>query len=148
MPAPLRILSPLHRATRQISLHLEELFRDLPIQGSEGHVLSFLASYAPASCGELARVFGLKPSTLTSLLDRLVERGLVTREVDPEDRRSVLVALTRDGKRTALRIDRGVRSFERRVLARLGPEDLRGFEAVIAAIAEETRVVVRPPRAR
>lgn len=143
---PLVVLSPLHRATRQIALHLEARFAHLPVQGAEAHLLSFLARYAPASCGELARVFGLKPSTLTSMLDRLVARGLVTRDVDPADRRSVLVAPTATARRVAREVDRGARAFETRVRKRVTEADLRGFQRVLEAIGAESGVVVRPPQ--
>jgi DNA-binding MarR family transcriptional regulator len=142
----LSILSPLHRAMRQVALSLEARFEGLPAQGDEGHLLSFLASYSPTSCGELSRVFGLKPSTLTSMLDRLVARGLVTRDVDPEDRRSVLVTPTAAARRVAREIDRGARAFERGVRRRVSEDDLRGFQRVLDAIAAESGVVVRPPR--
>ena len=39
----------------------------------------------------------LSPATLTSRLDRLEKIGLIERRADPEDRRSLLVALTEDG---------------------------------------------------
>lgn len=145
---PLVVLSPLHRAMRQVALHLEEALGDLPVQGTEGHLLSFLARYSPTACGELTRVFGVKPSTLTSMLDRLVARGLVTREVDADDRRSVLVAPTAEGRRLARRIDQSVRAFEGRLRARMSEADLRGFQAVMDAIEAETAVDVRTPQPR
>ncbi len=133
---------------RQVTLHLEVAFRGLPVQATEGHLLSFLARYSPTSCGELRRVFGVKPSTLTSLLDRLVARDLATREVDADDRRSFLVAPTAEGRRLARRIDRNVRAFEGRLRARVSEVELRGFQAVMDAIAAETAVEVRAPRPR
>lgn len=148
VPPSLVVLSPLHRAMRQVALHLEDTLRDVPVQGTEGHLLSFLARYSPTACGELIRVFGLKPSTLTSMLDRLVTRGLVTRGVDADDRRSVLVSPTAEGRRLARRIDHGVRAFEGRLRARVSEADLRGFQAVMDAIAAETAVDVRAPEPR
>src|SRR5690349_2401527 len=47
----------------------------------------------------LARTLMLSPAGMTNRLDRLVERGLVDRRADPDDRRSVLVALTPEGRR-------------------------------------------------
>ena len=43
--------------------------------------------------------------TMTNRIDRLVERGLVVREADPGDGRSVLVTLTDDGR---LRVDAAI----------------------------------------
>ncbi len=47
---------------------------------------------------ELARESLLSTGAMTHRIDRLEERGLVSRASDPEDRRSVLVALTRAGQ--------------------------------------------------
>ena len=58
-------LSPLHKATRQVSLWFEEQMADMDLSPQEGHVLSYLNAYAPCPISELVRVFGLKQSTLT-----------------------------------------------------------------------------------
>lgn len=47
----------------------------------------------------LARTLMLSPAGMTNRVDRLVARGLVDRQTDPDDRRSLLVALTADGRR-------------------------------------------------
>lgn len=142
-PTPLRLLSPLHRATRQIGLWLEPRLEGRT--GVEGHLLSYLRRYAPCPVGELNRVFGIKGATLTGVLDRLEAQGLLERRLAPEDRRSFLIHLSEDGRRAADRVNRTTRRFERAVLERVSERDLAGFAAVLAAIEAETGVVVRPP---
>ena len=95
----LDFLSPLHKASRQISVYLESRTRELGVSPLEGHVLTYLRSYAPASIRDLVRVFGVKQSTFTSLLDRLERGGLVRRTINPDDRRSFLVHITDQGAR-------------------------------------------------
>ena len=46
----------------------------------------------------LARSLMLSPAGMTNRVDRLVARGLVDRRADPDDRRSLLVALTPAGR--------------------------------------------------
>ncbi len=53
----------------------------------------------PKANNELAEVQGVSISTMTRLVDPLVERGLVTRSMDPEDRRRVQLALTDSGRK-------------------------------------------------
>lgn len=48
----------------------------------------------------LARETGLSSGAMTNRIDRLEERGLVQRRSDKADRRSVIVRLTRSGRRT------------------------------------------------
>lgn len=45
---------------------------------------------------EIATVFGLTSAGVTVLVDRLVERGVVRRDPDPQDRRSVRLVATID----------------------------------------------------
>ena len=50
------------------------------------------------TAGALADMLDLSPSAMTNRLDRLEEDGLVSRARDTEDRRSVLVSITRRGE--------------------------------------------------
>ncbi len=143
---PLRVLSPLHRAARQVSLALEPRMAVLGLGNAEGHLLGYACVHGPCTVAELARVFGLKPSTLTSVLDRLVARGFTTRSPDPEDRRSVRVAVTPHGRATALRARALVETLERAILARSGAGAMAGFRKVMQAVGEACGVEVRPTR--
>jgi MarR family transcriptional regulator, organic hydroperoxide resistance regulator len=140
---PLDFLSPLHKASRQISVYLETHTRELGVSPSEGHFLTYLRSYSPAPIGELVRVFGIKQSTFTSLLDRLEKAGLIRREMNPGDRRSFLIHITDPGRELAERLNRILEIFEAEVRERLSSQDLEGFRAVMAAVEEVTRVRLR-----
>ena len=140
---PLRYLSPIHKAVRQITLFLEPKCAALGVSPAEGHLLSYLRSYAPCPITEIVRVFGIRPSTMTSILERLDHRGLVTRAPDPDDRRSVRVSLTREGRTVADHIDRLLRDLERRIGEGVGKRDLAGFETVMGAVESATGVRVR-----
>ncbi len=141
--SPLKIVSPLHKAMRQMSLHLGEAVRAQGIQGTEGHLLSYVAVYGPSRVGELRRVFGHKPSTLTSLLDRLERAGWIERAIDPEDRRGFLISATHQGARVGKRARRVVEDFEAEILARVSQRDLAGFHQVMETLAQLTQVELR-----
>jgi DNA-binding MarR family transcriptional regulator len=143
----IRYISPIHRAVRQISIHFEGPCSTLGVSTAEMHLLSYLKSYAPCPISEILRVFGQKPSTMTSMLERLSRGGFVARETDPNDRRSVRVSLTRRGRVVAGRVNRVVRGLEARIDARVGRRDLTGFRAVMAAVEAATGVQVRKERA-
>ncbi|MBZ0266781.1 MarR family transcriptional regulator [bacterium] len=143
MRKPLLFLSPLHRATRQIGIWLGGRMTAMDLQGTEGHLLSFLRSYEPAAVTEIARIFGTKKSTLTGLLDRLEKRGLLRRELRGDDRRSFLVRLTPKGRRLADRVQEPVDELEREIRRHVTEEELKGFHAVLDGIAKATNVDVR-----
>ncbi|WP_214366307.1 MarR family winged helix-turn-helix transcriptional regulator [Pseudonocardia sp. H11422] len=53
---------------------------------------------APMTMGDLAQAVSVRPANLTSLVDGLVKRGLVARELNPDDRRSFLVRVSPEGQ--------------------------------------------------
>ncbi len=51
-------------------------------------------SGGPMTVGRLAKAIGLSSAAATTMVDRLTERGLVTRRPDPDDGRRILVEVT------------------------------------------------------
>jgi DNA-binding MarR family transcriptional regulator len=131
-------LSPIHKATRQIGLYLERPCAAEGVATAEGHLLSYLRSYGPCPIAALLRVFGHKPSTATSMLNRLAKRGLVVREGDPNDRRVVLIRLTKRGEVAADRLRERLVAFEAAIRSRVGERDVEGFRNVLSAIEAAT----------
>lgn len=139
-PKPLQFVSPLHKANRQLGEFMEADSRARGVEPGEGHLLSYTTLYGPCPVSRLVRVFGHKPSTLTSMLDRLEERGLVERNPNPDDRRSFLVSTTPEGSRIATELRERLEAMEDGIYRRIDARDLAGFQAVMRAIADLTRV--------
>jgi DNA-binding transcriptional ArsR family regulator len=55
--------------------------------------LNIVALTGPMTAGDLARATGLTTASITGVLDRLEESGIIRRERDPKDRRRVIVNL-------------------------------------------------------
>lgn len=89
------------------------------------------------SMSELSRQLHLQPSTLTGLVDGLVQRGRVVRREDPSDRRVVRVELTDHGRKEGQRSHEQVKKRLMELLGELGDGDLealhRGLGLVYAA---------------
>jgi DNA-binding MarR family transcriptional regulator len=134
-PSPGVVLA-LHRATHATLQALAVRLAELDLPASEINVLANLAGRGPLTVGVLAAATATRPTTLTSVLDRLVRRGYVVREVDPADRRSFLVSLTPAGERAAGTVSAAVRELEQGALNRVSPAQRAGFFAVIDALSE------------
>jgi DNA-binding MarR family transcriptional regulator len=130
------LVTGLERATHAAGIALEERLEAAGISRAEAHVLRFLVTRGDAAINDIHRSFGHRRSTLTSVLDRLEGRGLVRRLPHPTSRRSVLVHLTPKGAQAGRDVVRAVQEIERRVRARVPPTDVRGFHAVITALAD------------
>jgi DNA-binding MarR family transcriptional regulator len=131
----LTLIPAIHRATHRIGLYLA-LLRDHGLAQGEAHILAHLAQSGPATVGTLHVALAHRRSTLTSILDRLAERGLVTRETGTKDRRTFVVALTPKGKRVARETLRHLLALETGVKRNFSDATLDSFLAVLAAVEE------------
>ena len=129
-------LLALQRATHA-TLHLlaNELV-DLDLTSSEINALANLADGRPRTVSQLAAEVGARPSTLTSVLDRLERRGHISRGTLAGDRRSVLIELTDSGRATAKEIHKAITHIEHRALAKLPAAAVTAFHDVLRALTE------------
>jgi len=111
--------------------------REPGLTQGEAHVLALLVHSAPAKVADLHRGLAHKRSTLTSILDRLANRGLITREVGKTDRRTFLIRLTTKGRKLAQRVSRHLLDLERAVVRRVTTADIKGFNNVVTALEQE-----------
>jgi DNA-binding MarR family transcriptional regulator len=139
IPTPTPLIARLEHATHVVALWIERAFSDLRLTQGEAHVLAFLADHAPCSINDLHHSFGHKRSTLSSLLDRLEERGWIRRERHPTSRRLVVVELTDSGRPIAERVGAAVHDVDARLRDRLGAKRLADIEAALAVLEEEVR---------
>jgi DNA-binding MarR family transcriptional regulator len=143
----LRLVHPVHRATHRIGLYLDDL-RERGLTQGEAHILALLAYSRRANVADLHRGLAHKRSTLTSILDRLARRRLVTRAVGQKDRRTFVVRLTAKGRRLAQRVQRHLRSLELAVARRVSATDIKRFIKVLTALEQEAHDRVGSRRAR
>ena len=130
-------LLALQRATHA-TLHLlaTELV-ELDLTASEINALANLADREGRTVSQLGAAVGARPTTLTSVLDRLERRGHITRGTRPGDRRSVLIELTDSGRAAAAVITQTLTDLEARALDGLPKQALAGFYAVLDALTKE-----------
>lgn len=133
---PAKFVQPVHRAAHRIGIYLSSLPRNEVTQG-EAHILALLARSQPAGIAELHRGLAHKRSTLTSILNRLTERGLIEREVGESDRRTFVINLTRKGTKLADRLYQHLSELERVVARHVSAKDIKGFTKVLFALEEE-----------
>jgi DNA-binding MarR family transcriptional regulator len=93
------------RAARSPRLHQlmgEQARVDL---GEHLHLtLAMLGAGQPLRVSDLANLLDVERSTVSRRVSELVSLGLVTRSVDPDDRRAAVLRLTKPGERAVARI--------------------------------------------
>ena len=63
--------------------------------GAQGRILFVLWEYGRLTIGEIGRLTSLAKTTLTSMLDRMEESGLVERIPDMQNRRQIFISITK-----------------------------------------------------
>ncbi|MFC8248488.1 MarR family winged helix-turn-helix transcriptional regulator [Streptomyces chartreusis] len=124
----------LRRATQAINASWQSHAGDLtPVQFAVVQVLDERGSLDQTTLGSLAAV---DRSTLTPLLDRLAARGLLTKTVDPANRRRQLVTLTSAGHERAARGRIQAQETSRWIEELLGPESLATLTLLLKQIGD------------
>jgi DNA-binding MarR family transcriptional regulator len=109
----------LHDASRAIAASFRRGLAPLGLTYSQYVVLLVLWEHGPTTMGRLCRELHLDSGTLSPLLQRLEERGRVSRRRRPEDERTVEVSCTPEGE--ALR--EPVFAVQQQVRAETGMDD-------------------------
>ncbi len=136
-----RVTTAVHRLSRRLNQWYDHQLADLDVSTSEWLVLGELArspEHAPLTPTQLAAATNVAPSSMTHRLDRMVERGLITREQDPDNRTRVLISLSDAGYALFVTVIRGSDLVEADLLGGLSAEQVETLaellEQVIAGL--------------
>jgi DNA-binding MarR family transcriptional regulator len=106
-------------------------FDDMPRNGS--FVLGGMSNRG-GSAAELVRDLGISKQAASQLIDTLVIRGYLTRDVDPDDRRRQTLAVTERGRAAATAIGMAVASVDDQLAELVSAEQFAGLRAGLAAL--------------
>jgi len=87
-------------------------------------------------CGQkqLSELIGVDPRNVVPIIDALVDRGLLVREVDPSDRRRRVLALTGPGHDMVRDLTETGAAIEARFLQALDPTDQKELHRILIAL--------------
>jgi DNA-binding MarR family transcriptional regulator len=136
VPSDWSALLALQRATHATLQVLSAELVDLDLTASEINALANLADGRGRTVSELGAAVGARPTTLTSVLDRLERRGHITRGTRQGDRRAVLIELTPSGHLTAATIRQAITGLERRALGNLPADAIAALRTALQALTE------------
>jgi DNA-binding MarR family transcriptional regulator len=114
------------RTTDMLSRGLVTILKPEDLSSTQYNVLRILRG-APEGlpCGEIAKRMITRDPDITRLLDRLENRGLISRSREARDRRTVMARITGAGLNLLARLDEPVQAAHRKQLGHLGRERLR-----------------------
>jgi DNA-binding MarR family transcriptional regulator len=101
-------------------------------------VLGTLAHCGPSRLTTVAERTGLDPSTVSRQVADLEKAGLLARDIDPEDRRAILLKATAEGQQMLERLSRGRRKRVERLLSDWTPQDIVTLGRLLAQLNAAT----------
>lgn len=120
-----------HRVFQILKKDLEKY--DLtPIQYG---VLRSIWSYGYKNPKDIAEKFGIENSTISGILERMENKGLLVRNIDSEDRRFIRIELTEAGRELEKPVNATVDAFNKRVLAPFSKEEVEMLREILGRIA-------------
>jgi len=107
-------------------------FDDLPRNGA--FVLGGMANFG-GSAGDMIRALDVSKQAASQLIDTLVLRGYLTREVNQDDRRRMVIGLTERGRAAATAVRAGVDDIDIELARMISREQLAGLRAGLEALS-------------
>jgi DNA-binding MarR family transcriptional regulator len=134
---PVQLADLLHGLTRRLRRAQAERLAPLGLTPAQERALRMIArSEEPLRMTEIADRLGIVPRSLTTVIDALEEDGLVRREVDPSNRRAILLHLTDRGTAVRDELREARRSAAEDLFAPLGNADREALGGLLTLLEE------------
>ena len=130
------------KAMRALTRYAAAGIEDTGLGNSDFRVLEVLLHKGPLPVNTIGPIVGLTPGSISIAVERLVEKGLVSRVETVEDRRVRMVALTSSGKNLIVAAFQKHAAQMRRVSSELSAEELRDFEMVLKRVGKRAAALM------
>ncbi len=130
------VVTNIEQAYRNLERVYERMVSPLGLNVLEWYALRALYHHDGLSASQLAAQVCRHPSSMTALLDRMEQKGLVRRRVAPEDRRSVQIFLTEQGQALREGVLAVAERLEHLLDDKVAPDEMRVFLHVLSVLQQ------------
>lgn len=116
-----------HQIARIVSAEYDKALKEFELTANQLTLLCMTALMQPVRAQDMLPYLKMEQSTLSRSLDRLVAKGWLARQPDPEDSRAVRVALTAQGSEKLHAAQEGWQQAQDWAIKALGAEGIDGF---------------------
>jgi MarR family 2-MHQ and catechol resistance regulon transcriptional repressor len=132
------MMKAMRALTRYAAAGIEETGLGL----SDFGVLEALLHKGPLAVNTIGPIVDLTPGSISIAVDRLFEKGLVSRVESTQDRRVRIIALTPRGKDLIVPAFRKHAGQMRRVFSELSPQELHGLEVALKKVGKRAAALM------
>lgn len=144
-----RVPAHLARRFHQICLGVSaEILGPENLNPIEYAVLAAINDHPGLDQGGVAVSLGIDTSSTSQMVERLVQRGLVERSIDPSDRRARLLQPTEAGALLRLRLRPELRAAQRKIMAALSEQEQATLINLLVRVLETNDAYARPGNGR
>jgi len=93
------------------------------------YTMRYIHQVTSCTSSELAQVFGVNKSAVTSIINRLFERELINRTRDEKDRRVVYLTLTAKGETVFLKMEERIQRLVESIINQFNDDEIQTFLA-------------------
>jgi len=133
------MMKAMRALTRYAAADIEETGLGL----SDFGVLEVLLHKGPLPVNTIGPIVDLTPGSISTAVDRLVAKGLVSRVESTQDRRVRIVALSARGKDLIAAAFRRHSGQMRRAFSELSPDELRALEVALKKVGKRAAALTR-----
>lgn len=130
----MRLLWALVHSLDRVSKHMSQ---ELGVTGPQRLALRVVGLFPGISAGQLANILHIHPSTLTGILQRLIEQRLVVRTVSAGDRRRAQLRLTSRGAKINQLTGGTVEAAVHAVLRKSSARERAAAQRLVTAISAQ-----------
>ena len=119
--------------------YTSEAIRNVGLTSPQFDIIATLGNTPGMNYKELGEKTLITKGTLTGVIERLEQKGLVSREQSPDDKRSYFVRLTPEGERTFEDVFPRVIGHGKQLFASYGEEDFEALDAQLRLLRDTIR---------
>lgn len=116
-----------------------EKVKPLGLTMGQPKILDYLSSHDGANQKEIAMACNIEPGSLTSLLNRMEDRGIIVRKILNNNRRTYHIFLTEKGKELQLAVSKAFVELETQAFAGMSEEEKELFMNIFSQINDNLK---------
>ncbi len=127
---------------RMFRVHVENINKQIRKQGfaelsvPQLHMLMTIRKGKDVHVSELADLLGVSPPSVSAMVDRLVEKGIILREHSKKDRRKVMVRVSAAAEKDFAEFDRNAMESFVELIEKIGPETTNSWCSVLEKVKD------------
>ena len=139
-----RVMNSLRALVRALRISTRAVEKEIGISGAQLFVLQQLLEAPARSVNELAERTSTHQSSVSTVVSRLVDRGLVRREPSADDGRRMEISITERGRRLVESAPLTAQTRMQQAMRRLEPWQVRSLGEGLEALVRESGFAAEP----